>query len=144
MAVVMAALAPLAIFVFFGSAFGQSAIAVWLLLPGIVAFSIWKIMSCYLLGRHLLKQDLVAATVAMIATVALDLLLIPTYGFRGAAVASSVAYTTAMLVDLYWVTQRSRLSALSWLVATAADSRPIIGRLRTLHLCSKRTGSRVG
>lgn len=143
MALVMAALAPLAIFLFFGQAFMQSAVAVWLLLPGIVTFSVWKIMSCYLLGRHLLKQDLVAATVAMIATLVLDLLLIPTYGFRGAAVASSIAYTSAMLVDLYWVAQRSRLSARIWIVATPADIQAVVRSLRRLHLWPTPTGSKV-
>lgn len=138
MALVMAALAPPAIFLFFGSAFAQSAVAVWLLLPGIVTFSVWKIMSAYLLGRHLLKQDLVAATVAMVATVVLDLLLIPSHGFRGAAVASSIAYTIAMLVDLYWVTQRSRLSARVWLVPMPADTRPVLSRLHSPHWWSRR------
>jgi O-antigen/teichoic acid export membrane protein len=131
-AIVMAAIAPVAIFIFFGSAFAQSAVAVWLLLPGIVTFSGWKIMSCYLLGRNLLKQDLGAAAVAMIVTLALDLMLIPSYGFRGAAVASSVAYTIAMLVDLYWVVRRSHLPPRSWLIAEPADSRPILHRVGLL------------
>lgn len=130
LALVMAALAPLAIVVFFGSAFQQSVVAVWLLLPGVVTFSVWKILSAYLLGRHLLKQDLLAATVAMVATAVLDLLLIPSHGFRGAAVASSIAYTVAMLVDLYWVTHRSGLRAGKWLIAVPADAQPLVSRIR--------------
>jgi len=132
-AIVMAAVAPVAIFIFFGSAFAQSVAAVWLLLPGIVTFSGWKIMSCYLLGRNLLKQDLVAATVAMIVTLALDLALIPNYGYRGAAVASSIAYSIAMLVDLYWVVRRSGLSPRRWLIAEPTDSQPIVYRVRLLR-----------
>lgn len=143
MAVVLAALAPLAIYVFFGSAFAQSVVAIWLLLPGIVTFSVWKIMSCYLLGRHLLRLDLIAATAAMLTTLALDLLLIPRYGFRGAAVASSIAYTTAMLVDLYWVTRRSSRSARAWLVATPADMRPFVRRLRILGFWPRQPRSGV-
>jgi O-antigen/teichoic acid export membrane protein len=139
-AIVMAAVAPLAIFIFFGSAFAQSVAAVWLLLPGIVTFSGWKIMSCYLLGRNLLKQDLVAATVAMIVTLALDLALIPNYGYRGAAVASSIAYSIAMLVDLYWVVRRSGLSPRRWLIAEPTDSQPIAYGVRLL-LKSRRKGS---
>ena len=132
MALVMAAVAPLAISVFFGAAFAQSAVAVWLLLPGIVTFSAWKMMSCYLLARNFLKQDLVAVTVAMIVTLGLDLALIPKYGFRGAAVASSIAYTIAMLIDLNWVIRLSGLSPRRWLIAVPADSRPIIARVAAL------------
>lgn len=130
-ALLMAALAPVAILVFFGRAFAQSADAVWLLLPGIVTFSAWKTMSSYLLGRNLLKQDLVASAGAMVVTLGLDLVLIPRYGFRGAAVASSVAYTIAMVVDLFWVRRRSKLSLRTWLIATPADGQLLASRVRS-------------
>lgn len=131
-AIVMAAVAPLAIFVFFGPPFARSAAAVWLLLPGIVTFSAWKMMSCYLLGRNMLKQDLLAAASAMVVTLILDLALIPRFGFRGAALASSIAYTVAMLVDLYWVVKRSGLSPHRWLVAVPTDAQPVLARIRRM------------
>ncbi len=132
-AVLLAAIAPFAIRLFFGAAFESSAQAVWLLLPGIVTFSAWKIMSTYLLGRSLLKADLLAAGSAMVATLVLDLLLIPGYGFRGAAVASSIAYSVAMLIDLGWVLRHSRLPVARWLLATPADVGLLLGRLRELR-----------
>jgi O-antigen/teichoic acid export membrane protein len=134
MSLVLAALAPLIITIFFGADFGPSAVAVWLLLPGIVTFSAWKIMSCYLLGRNLLRQDLGAATAAMVFTLVLDVALIPAYGFRGAAIASSIAYSIAMLVDLYWALRRSGLTARVWLIAVPSDSYPVVSRLRALRL----------
>ena len=133
-AALLAIVTPGAILVFFGRAFGPSVIAVWLLLPGIVTFSGWKIMSCYLLGRNALKQDLTAATAAMVFTLGLDFLLIPRFGFRGAAVASSIAYTIAMLVDLYWVVRRSGLPARKWLIGAPSDAEPIIPRVRVFRL----------
>jgi O-antigen/teichoic acid export membrane protein len=129
-ALVMAAITPAAIYIFFGPAFSPSAVAVWLLLPGIVTFSVWKMMSSYLLGRSLLKQDLLAAVAAMVVTIGLDLTLIPRFGFRGAAVASSIAYTIAMLVDLLWVCRRSHLSVAKWLIAVPADAQPVVSRIR--------------
>lgn len=131
-AVVMAALAYPAIVLLFGVSFAPSVDAVWLLLPGIVTFSIWKILSAYLLGRNMLKADLLASSVAMGATLVLDLLLIPHYGFRGAAVASSVAYSMAMLVDLWWVRRRSGLGLGRWLLAGPSDAEPVVRRLRWL------------
>ncbi|MHB8502277.1 MAG: oligosaccharide flippase family protein [Candidatus Acidiferrales bacterium] len=133
-AILLALAAPFAISAFFGPAFAPSVLVVWLLLPGIVTFSGWKIMSCYLLGRNALKRDLTAAATAMIVTLALDFSLIPGYGFRGAAVASSIAYTIAMLVDLIWVVRRSGLSPRWWLIAVQADSQPIVHRFRLLRL----------
>ena len=57
----------------------------------------------YLLGRNRLRVDMIASIVGLVITLALDFALIPAYGFRGAAVASSIAYTVAMLVNLAWV-----------------------------------------
>jgi O-antigen/teichoic acid export membrane protein len=137
---VLAALAPLLITSFFGAAFAPSSIAVWLLLPGIVTFSAWKIMSCYLLGRNLLQEDLLAATAAMLFTLILDLALIPSFGFRGAATASSIAYSIAMFVDLWWSIRRSGLRPRDWLIAMPSDSSPVISRLRALRLRASDVG----
>jgi len=131
-ALLMAPLASPAVMLFFGSAFAASVDAVWLLLPGIVTFSTWKIFSAYLVGRNMLKADLLAASVAMAVTLALDLLLIPRYGFRGAAVASSAAYTVARRVDLWWVRRRSGLSLSRWLIPVRSDAEPVVSRLRPL------------
>jgi O-antigen/teichoic acid export membrane protein len=129
-AVGLAVTAPFLVVLFFGSAFAESTWAVWLLLPGIVTFSISRILSMYLLGRNKLKIDLLAAAVGLVITLTLDLLLIPRYGFRGAAVASSIAYTSAMLVNLTWVVRHSTITPASLLVARPQDVRMLWTRLR--------------
>ena len=129
-AILLAIFAPLIVVLFFGSAFAESAWAVWLLLPGIVTFSISRILSMYLLGRNRLKVDLAAASVGLVVTLALDFALIPHFGFRGAAVASSIAYTSAMLVNLTWVVRHSTITPVSLLVARPRDARLLWIRLR--------------
>ena len=129
-AILLAIFAPLIVVLFFGSAFAESAWAVWLLLPGIVTFSISRILSMYLLGRNRLKVDLAAASVGLVVTLALDFALIPHFGFRGAAVASSIAYTSAMLVNLTWVVRHSTITPVSLLVARPRDARLLWVRLR--------------
>ena len=129
-AVVLAIAAPFAVVLFFGQAFAESAWAVWLLLPGIVTFSVARVISMYLLGRNQLKVDLVASTIGLIVTLALDFALIPRFGFRGAAVASSIAYTCAMLVDLLWVTRSSSMRLSRMLVPRPDDARVLAARLR--------------
>lgn len=119
---VLAATAPWVVVIFFGGDFGESAWAVWLLLPGIVTFSVARILSMYLLGRNRLRVDLVASFTGFVVTLALDFALIPHFGFRGAAVASSVAYTATMAVDLFWVTRHSSITLRRLLVPRRDDA----------------------
>jgi O-antigen/teichoic acid export membrane protein len=119
---VLAVSAPFVVVAFFGSAFAESVWAVWLLMPGIVTLAVGRILSVYLLGRNRLKVDLLASFVGLVVTVALDFALIPRYGFRGAAVASSVAYTCAMAVDLFWVVRNSTITPWRLLIPRPSDA----------------------
>lgn len=121
--------APALVRVLFGSPFGPSVVALWLLLPGIVTLSVARVLSSYLLGRNRLRIDFAASLAGLAVTVALDLILIPRHGFAGAAIASSVAYTTTMAVNLVWVVRNSSLTLRSLLVPTAADL-STLGQLR--------------
>ena len=129
-AVVLGLLAPFVVVLFFGPAFGDSKWAVWLLLPGVVTFSVARVISMYLLGRNQLKIDLLASSVAFVLTLALDLALIPPFGFRGAAVASSIAYTGAMAVGLWWVTRRSTITLGALLLLRRSDAEMLVRRVR--------------
>jgi O-antigen/teichoic acid export membrane protein len=140
-AAVLAVFAPFVVVLFFGSAFADSAWGVWFLLPGIVAFSVARVLSMYLLGRNQLKVDLGASVVGLVMTLALDFLLIPRFGFRGAAVASSIAYTCAMAVDLAWLNRRSSISIRDLLVARPRDGVLLWMRVKELA-ASRLAGSR--
>lgn len=129
---VLAVLAPFVVIIFFGAAFSESVWGVWLLLPGIVTFSVARVLSMYLLGRNRLKVDLAASLVGLVVTLALDLVLIPRFGFRGAAVASSIAYTCSMIVDLAWLSRRSSISVRDLLVARPTDLLLLWRRVREL------------
>ena len=138
---VLALFAPFVVVLFFGSAFAESAWGVWYLLPGIVTFSVARVLSMYLLGRNRLKVDLLASVVGLGMTLLLDFLLIPRFGFRGAAVASSIAYTVAMVVDLVWLSRRSSISIRDLLIARPGDLRLLWERVRDLA-ASRFVGSR--
>ena len=84
----------------------------------------------YLLGRNRLKIDLFASLVGLVATLVLDLILIPRYGFRGAAIASSIAYSCGMLFSLAWVVRHSTISLRGLLVARRSDGALLARRLR--------------
>ncbi len=131
-ALVLGFVAPWVVVLFFGSDFADSKWAVWLLMPGIVTFSVARVMSMYLLGRNQLKVDLLASFIGFVVTLALDLLLIPPFGFRGAAVASSVAYTCAMVVDILWVTRRSTITLQGLLLVRGTDVSMLVRRVAEL------------
>jgi O-antigen/teichoic acid export membrane protein len=130
-AIGLALLAPFIVVVFFGADFADSSWAVRLLLPGIVTFSVSRVLSMYLLGRNMLRVDLMASVVGLVVTLALDFILIPSYGFRGAAVASSIAYTSAMLVNLTWVVTHSSITPARLLIVRPSDIRLLWERLRS-------------
>lgn len=124
-ALALALIAPLLIRILFGSAFGPSVLAVWLLLPGIVTLSVARVLSSYLLGRNRLRVDFVASLAGLVVTLVLDLALIPRYGFAGAAIASSAAYTATLLVNMRWVVRNSSLTVRALLLPTWTDLRAL-------------------
>jgi O-antigen/teichoic acid export membrane protein len=65
------------------------------LLPGAAALSTGRVIAAYLAGRGRVWATSRIAIAAAVATLVLDLALIPTVGVMGAAVASSVAYAAA-------------------------------------------------
>ena len=129
-AVVLAITAPLLVRVVFGTAFQPSVLGVWLLLPGVVTLSVSRVLSSYLLGKNRQVVDLIASLGGLAATVALDLTLIPRYGFAGAAVASSIAYTITLCVNMTWVVRHSQLTVKGLLVPTRADLLLFFNRVR--------------
>jgi O-antigen/teichoic acid export membrane protein len=136
--IALALIAPLLVRVLFGPAFQPTVIGVWLLLPGIVALGNARVLSGYLLGRNRQVVDLIASLVGLVATVILDLVLIPRYGFAGAAVASSIAYAITLAVDLRWVVHNSTLSVTDLLLPTRADLELIVRRMHDVFLGLRR------
>lgn len=98
----------------FGADYAGSVTALRLLLPGAIALSMGKVLSSDLGGRGLLWYNTLAALSGLVATVALDLLLIPRWGINGAAVASSVSYllNTLVVLIIYLQVSGTRLTEL--------------------------------
>ncbi len=107
-ALVMALLAPWALPEVFGSAFSASVEPLRLLLPGMIAIALVKVMSAYLMGLDRPFETTVVAGASAVCTIALDLLLIPRHGPSGAAVASSVAYALSAVLAAVLVFARAR------------------------------------
>ncbi|MGI8330311.1 lipopolysaccharide biosynthesis protein [Actinomadura scrupuli] len=98
----MCAAAPLLIPVVYGAAFGASVGPLLGLAPGLIALSLTRMISAFLLrlNRPVLRSG--TAVVALVVNVALNLLLIPRYGIMGCAVASSVSYCALAGLYVLW------------------------------------------
>ena len=72
--------------------------ALVLLLPGVVALSVSKVLASDLGGRGLPRYATLGAAVAVLVTIPGDLLLIPRWGILGAAAVSTVAYSLSTVV----------------------------------------------
>jgi O-antigen/teichoic acid export membrane protein len=100
-------LAPTLCTAVFGPGFAGSATQLRLLTLGAVGILALKLLGNALTAQRRPGLATVGATAAFVATVVLDLLLIPRYGGTGAAIASAVAYTVggvavAMVFDRFF------------------------------------------
>lgn len=109
--VLLFALGKYIISLFFGSAFLPAVQSLWILLPGIVALSIFRVLANEMAGRGKPIILTIAAAASLAVNIPLNLLLIPKMGISGAALASTISYTfTAIVVLIAFV----RISKNSW------------------------------
>ena len=78
----------------FSSVFDTAYVPMLVLLPGVILLGGAKVLTNEIAGRGYPYYNSVNSGLALVITVVLDLLLIPRYGVVGAALASSIAYTS--------------------------------------------------
>jgi O-antigen/teichoic acid export membrane protein len=88
-AVALAAAAGWVVPLVYGEAFRPSVQVVYLLMPGVIAFSAFKLVNTDLAGKGRPALSLAAVVPALAVNVGLCVLLIPRYGAAGAAIASA-------------------------------------------------------
>jgi stage V sporulation protein B len=130
-AVVVAILADSLLRFAFGPVYADGTPALLVLLAAVVPLSLGRLLAADLKGRGRPGLVSVSGVVAVVATVVLDLVLIPAWGIVGAAVASLIAYSmsaTTLLVAYRAVTG-GRLARLVPGLADASDLRSLVGRI---------------
>lgn len=96
----IALLGPVLIVVGFGDEFRPAVVPLLLLLPGLWFLGTGIVVGADLGGRGRPGTASLLSAVTVVVTVVLDLVLIPPYGVRGAALASSLAYATFGIVSV--------------------------------------------
>jgi O-antigen/teichoic acid export membrane protein len=121
----------------FGAEFASGALTVRIMLLAMIPLSIVRLLAGDLKGRGRPGLVSLAALLALVATVVLDLLLIPWLGIDGAALASLLTYTVSAAVLLRAYRGLTGGSMLA-LVPTPDDARRLVRIAATLT----RTGPR--
>ncbi len=106
-------------------------------MPGIIAASATRVLGSYLFSQGRVIYNTYATFIALGATLALDLVFIPTLEVPGAAIASSIAYVASLAATLYWYRQVSGGSVWRALILRPSDRRfygDLLQRLRTRAL----------
>ncbi|MFO0703093.1 MAG: flippase [Candidatus Andersenbacteria bacterium] len=112
----VAAAAPWLVPKLFGTQFASSVVALWWLLPGVLIFSIAKIIGNDFAGRGYVVVNGMVSAAALVLNVTLNLFLIPRYGIVGASISSTISYTvaTVLLVSLFAREAKVRWWHLVW------------------------------
>lgn len=130
----------------YGTQFTDAGVALRLILPGIVAYSVVAVLSRYITGRGRPGTGTLILVAGLFVNVAVNLVLIPAYGISGAAAASSFSYfVTAGLTLVVF----HRLSGRGWvetLVIRRSDLVALGGAFGAMaaRLRGRRTGPLVG
>jgi O-antigen/teichoic acid export membrane protein len=115
--------------------YGGVSSALRFLLPGILIYSLAQAYSgFYTYQRGLPWVAAIVASLALVVKMALAFALVPPIGVDGAAIASSIGYTTAMVVALVVFARQERLSAADIFrfgPADLDDYRSLLSRVRT-------------
>lgn len=98
----IAAVSWLLVPLLYGPAYSASVPPLLVLLPGIVFMGIYKVLTRNYSSRDRQQISILASFSALALNVGLNLALIPAWGVVGAAAASSIAYTTAGALMLFF------------------------------------------
>jgi len=107
-AVALALLGRFLIDLVYTSAFASAYVPLLALLPGVVLLGGAKVLTNEIAGRGYLQYNSINSGIALVLTIILDLVLIPRYGVLGAAIASSIAYTTIFFTAIAFYRTVSR------------------------------------
>jgi len=105
----------------FGKVFLPSVKPLQVLLPGIVMLSLWKVLSADLIGRGMPEYYSYTAGISLIFTVFLDFILIPKMGIIGAALASTISYSLAGFLTLFWFLKKTGVNLREVILPTRGD-----------------------
>jgi O-antigen/teichoic acid export membrane protein len=105
----------------YGSQYQASIPPLLILLPGIVAMSVYKILRRNFASQNRQQFTVLASLISLVIIIALNILLIPLIGIRGSALASTIGYFFSGLVLLIFFLRNSKLTFMDVMVFKRSD-----------------------
>ncbi|MEO6349192.1 MAG: polysaccharide biosynthesis C-terminal domain-containing protein [Candidatus Limnocylindrales bacterium] len=96
-------IAPLAVEAVYGAPFRDAGVALQIMLPGVLAYSVVAVLSNPIIAWGAPGRLTAVLVIGLLANLAANFVLIPQLGMNGAALASSISYTitAALILVLY-------------------------------------------
>jgi len=132
LAIPTAILGPRLVRFVYGPQFADAGVALRLILPGVVAYSVVAILSRYLTGRGRPGTGTLILVLGLVANIAANLLLVPQFGISGAAAASSISYCLTAVVTIVVFVRLSGRGAVETLVIRRSDVAAATARISAL------------
>lgn len=104
-------LAPWLLPFLFGAEYVPSVSALQILLPGVILFCYSTFLAAWFGGRNQLRVNFAGSVICLLVILILDLVLIPRFGIRGAAWASSIGYGITGIYYVVMYSTRNKLDA---------------------------------
>jgi len=124
-ALLVAVITPSLLPFVFGLHFQGSVSPLLYLLPGIIAGSASRILAADVAARGRPELNMVATVFVAVINVTLNILLIPSFGLSGAAVATTISYATILALRLWMQFCLARVSPISCIFLQPSDLRKI-------------------
>jgi O-antigen/teichoic acid export membrane protein len=117
--------------------------ALYILLPGVVVFSVAKVLSGYLTGLGRTGLTSSVAVSSFVLNIVLNLMLIPRFGILGAATASLISYSASSITYTIIASRLAHAGVLDFWIPRWGDVRFTVGTIVTFgrRLLRKVAGS---
>lgn len=120
------------ILLLFGPEYIESSTSLRYLVPGVFVLALFKILNQDLAGRGMPLIALKAMLPALVMNLILNVYLIPEYGAKGAAIASSISYFLAIIVFIMFYTKLTAIRLIMFIKFSRKDFQ-FIGNQFTLR-----------
>lgn len=123
--------------VFYGTEFADASVLLLMLLPGVYFISIESVMVQHFSGTGLPATIPLFWVATLIANLALNLTLVPLFGARGAALASSVCYVLIFALVAFYFRARTGNSVSSALLLRGSEIRALPSIIKRSKLAAE-------
>lgn len=120
-AILLAITADFLVKLLFGYEFSDSVPLVHILLPGVVFFSVARVLANDLAARGLVGINLKLALLVVVANTIMNLLLIPRLGAWGGAIATTLSYTITLIIRLYLQAHLTKIPFQEFIIPRKSD-----------------------